>query len=79
MTAKDSNDYNKDFYAWAMHIEDLLEESPSLKASLEEKMAHAYEHSVVIAVRETGLDEKIFAQKCPFSLNQTLDQNFFPE
>lgn len=62
-----------------IQLDDLLGESPSLKNTLEEKMNHAYEHAVVIAVRETGLDETSFSKKCPFSLEQCLSQNFFPE
>ena len=74
-----SNSWKYTIKEQRIQLEDLLEESPSLKASLEEKMAHAYEHSIVITIRETGLDEKTFPKECPFSLKQTLDKNFFPE
>ena len=61
-----------------LRLQDLLKESPSLKKSLEENLNQAYEHAVIIAVGETDLTEKIFPAKCPFSLEQAFDQNFFP-
>jgi hypothetical protein len=61
-----------------LRLRDLLKESPSLKKSLEENLNQAYEHAIMIAVGETDLTEKIFPAKCPFSLEQAFDQNFFP-
>src|SRR3990167_6767445 len=45
-----SNSWKYTIKEQRIQLEDLLEESPSLKASLEEKMAHAYEHSIVITI-----------------------------
>jgi len=59
-------------------LKDLLEESPSLKNSLEENLGRAYEHALVIAVGETDLSEKTFPKKCPFTLQQAFDKDFFP-
>ena len=59
-------------------LSDLLEESPSLKHEIELKMEHAYKQSIIIAARETGLEEEKFPKKCPFSLAQCLDDCFFP-
>lgn len=61
-----------------LRLQALLKESPSLRKSLEENINHAYEHALVIAVGETDLSEKIFPKKCPFSLQQALDQVFLP-
>lgn len=57
----------------------LFEESPSLKHEIELKLKDAYEQAVVIAERETALEEKTFPKKSPFDLKQCLNQNFFPE
>ena len=62
-----------------LQLIDLLDESPSLKIILEERIKHAYEQATVIAARETGLIENTFPKKCPFSLKQALNQKFFPE
>ncbi len=56
----------------------LIEESPSLKHEIELKLSEAYEQAMIIAERETGVEENNFSKKCPFSLQQVLDQNFFP-
>lgn len=58
---------------------DLLEESPSLRHELEIKIEHVYEQAVFSAIRETGLDERDFPKTCPFSLDQCLDSEFFPD
>jgi vacuolar-type H+-ATPase subunit C/Vma6 len=61
-----------------LRLQDLLKESPSLKKSLEENLNHAYEHALIIAIGETDCSEKTFPKKCPFSLQQALDKDFFP-
>jgi hypothetical protein len=58
---------------------DLLEESPSLKHELENKISHAYQKALLIAEKETGLEQKKFPKKCPFTLKQTLDKDYFPK
>ncbi len=57
----------------------LFEESPSLKHEIQPKLKDAYEQAVIIAERETALEEKTFPKTCPFDLKQCLNQNFFPE
>ena len=59
-------------------LSQLLDESPSLKHELEEKIEEAYEQAVVVALRQTGLEEGVFPEACPFSLKQVLDQAFLP-
>lgn len=60
-------------------IKDLLEDSPSLKHELESKLSHAYEQAVVIAVKQTSLEESTFPKQCLYSLEQCFDDDFFPE
>lgn len=57
----------------------LVEENPSLKYEIEKKFLHAYKRALNLAVGETKLDEKVFPQTCPFTLDQCLDETFFPE
>jgi hypothetical protein len=59
-------------------IFDLLEDSPSLNHEIEEKIKHAYEQALIIAMRETGMEEGHFPKECPFSISQCLDDQFFP-
>ena len=49
-----------------------LKKHPGLKNKLYEILPHAYKIAVKEAEKETGL--KNFPSKCPFSLNQILDQ-----
>jgi hypothetical protein len=57
----------------------LLEESPSLRSEIEKKLSDAYEIAVLSAANETGLDETTFPESCEYSLEETLDLNFYPE
>jgi hypothetical protein len=60
-------------------IGDLLEDAPSLRGLLCEGLGKVYGQACSQAARETGLALTTFAEVCPFSLDQILDQDFFPE
>lgn len=60
-------------------IEDLLEQSPSLRHDIDEKIDKAYVRARRQAAIETGLDEKTFPLGCPFSMEQALDPDFWPD
>ena len=73
-------------YSWECTIEeqrhqviDVLEDSPSLKNQLEERLTSAYQRAVVMAAKETGIKKKHFPANCPFSLIQVMDKDFYPE
>jgi hypothetical protein len=59
-------------------IEDLLEDSPSLKDTLSQKVSTAYQRAWIKAELETGLVKSNFPQLCPFSEDNTLGPNFWP-
>lgn len=62
-------------------IHDLLQESPSLRTVLNEpdKLAQVYIRAMREAVAETGLAPNTFPADCPFTLEQMLDPEFWPE
>ncbi|MBK8535839.1 MAG: DUF29 domain-containing protein [Candidatus Competibacteraceae bacterium] len=60
-------------------VKELLEDNPSLAAGLNERMEKAYRKSVMLAVRETGLSKMAFPVACPFSTEQLLSEEFWPE
>lgn len=60
-------------------VQDILNESPSLKHELDEQLDHAYERALLIAEKETGLNHEVFPESCPFSLKEALKENFFPK
>ncbi len=60
-------------------VKELLEENPSLAAKLDERMAKAYVKSLLLAARETGLSKSTFPHACPFSAEQLLSEDYWPE
>jgi hypothetical protein len=60
-------------------VKELLEENPSLAAKLDERMAKAYVKSLLLAARETGLSKPTFPPACPFSAEQLLSEDYWPE
>ena len=72
--------------SWSLTIKEqriqlisLLEDSPSLRNEIEKKLEDAYEQAVLIAERETALEEKTFSKSCVFSLDEILNKTYFPE
>jgi len=57
----------------------LLEESPSLKSEMAKTVSDAYEIAILSAANQTGIDESNFPESWEFSLEETLDNNFYPE
>jgi len=56
----------------------LLNENPGLKPHLVEILRDAYELAVISAAEETGIDEIEFPRECPWSMEQIIDQDYFP-
>lgn len=62
-----------------IRVFEILDDSPSLESELSKNLEEIYEISVLKAVADTGFSEKMFDEKCPFTLEQCLDFNFFPK
>lgn len=62
-----------------VEISDFFDDSPSLKNEVLSKLGVAYKKALYVASNETGIDEKIFPKECPFTLEQCLDSEFFPD
>lgn len=56
-----------------------LKDNPSLHARLEEFIADSYIDSVLLAAKETGLDESAFPIQCPYAQDDLLNPEFYPE
>lgn len=56
----------------------LMNRNPSLKAKMNACLLDAYEDAVDEAIKETGLDEKTFPSSCPYTLEQIMDNEFYP-
>ncbi|MFS8866628.1 DUF29 domain-containing protein [Synechococcus sp. OH30] len=62
-------------------IQELIAESPSLKAYLTEAMEKAYRKGLLLVVRETPLSLQDLPDRCPcpYTFEQAMDPNFYPE
>ena len=56
-----------------------LKDSPSLVNYPAEILQEEYSYARPFAADETGLDEGLFPEVCPYSAEQVLDPAFFPE
>ena len=59
-------------------LQRLLKDNPSLHARLEEFIADAYVDSVLLAAKETGLEESAFPSQCPYAQDDLLNPEFYP-
>jgi Domain of unknown function DUF29 len=61
-----------------LEIVDLLDDNPSLKPYLDDAIDRAYLKGLAIAIDETNLPDRIFPQTCEYSLENILDDHFYP-
>lgn len=57
----------------------IIDKNPSLKAKINECLFEAYEDAIDETIKETGLDEKIFPSSCPYTFEQIMNDDFYPE
>jgi len=60
-------------------LTDHLADNPSLKAALPQAISRAYEDAVIEAEAETGLTGKTFPAACPWSFEQMMEPDFWPQ
>ncbi|TXI94173.1 MAG: DUF29 domain-containing protein [Neisseriales bacterium] len=61
-----------------LDIADLIDDNPSLKHFLPELFDKAYAKAVTKANIETGIKKSAFPDKCEWSIEQVLNEEFFP-
>ena len=78
--AKQCNSWKATIDNQRLQIKKLLKDMPSLKASLELIVMDDdnYHRSVLEAIEETSLDRSLFPKELPYTLDQILDTNFYP-
>lgn len=59
-------------------IRRLLDKNPSLQSKWAETLTDAYRLGVLLAMRETDLDETVFPADCPYADPEILDEGFWP-
>ncbi|NEP50421.1 MAG: DUF29 domain-containing protein [Moorea sp. SIO3C2] len=60
-------------------LEELLEDSPSLKRCVPEVFEQSYQKARIKAAQETGIKLSTFPCQCSFAQEQVLEAGFFPE
>ncbi len=76
--AKRSRSWRNMILTQRIDIDELLEDSPSLRSEVGLKIETAYEKAKLRAEDETGIDQGQFPDTCPFSVDDVLDKRFFP-
>ncbi len=62
-----------------LRLVDHLGDNPSFKSKVVEAIRDAYRLARVGAARETGLAEDTFPSTCPFSFDQAMADDFWPD
>jgi len=57
----------------------LLRDNPSLRAKLTELISDAYGDAILLAAKETGLDEQHFPDNCPYAEDDLFSLEFYPD
>jgi len=60
-------------------IDKLLRENPSLKIRIPKAFDEAYRFAASLAETETGLDQSTFPEHCPWTFEQAIAADFWPE
>jgi len=60
-------------------LADHIADNPSLKAKLPEAIQRGYKYAINGAAKETGLAKTTFPKTCPWTFEQAMDDEFFPE
>jgi hypothetical protein len=61
-----------------LELEALLDDNPSLRPKIQSTLPMAYRQALGEARKETGLSKNIFPTENPYSINQILDDSYFP-
>jgi hypothetical protein len=62
-----------------LEIDDALSDSPSLRPQVPALLQRAYPGACTLAADETGLPLATFPEACPWTVEQVLDEDFWPE
>ena len=76
---KRSKSWRNTLFTQREDLDELFEESPSLRYEFSQKIEKVYKKAKFAAEDETGIDSAQFPPECPFSFEQILEKDFFPE
>ena len=75
---KRSRSWERTIASQRIEIDQVLEDSLSLRTRIRLGLSRNYEKSVRLAAIETGLPQSEFPAECPFTAEQILDPEFLP-
>jgi hypothetical protein len=62
-----------------LEVAEVLQDNPSLRHGLKDRLPETYRKAVWQAVKDTGLEKQAFPATCPFTLEQVMDEDFWPD
>jgi len=60
-------------------LQELLQDNPSLRPQTGEALNRAYRKAKLLAAGDTNMDETGFPETCPYSFEQAMEEEFWPE
>ncbi|BAP57536.1 hypothetical protein THII_3239 [Thioploca ingrica] len=60
-------------------LADHIKDNPSLQYKLPEAIERGYRYAITGAAKETGLSKNTFPESCPWTFEQAMDNEFWPE
>jgi hypothetical protein len=73
-----SNSWRSTIREHRNQIQDILEDSPSLRNVLAESLEQCYGQARLQAADETNLETQVFPEPCPYACAQILNEDFLP-
>ena len=61
-----------------LEVKDVLFDNPSLKSLIDQAVVNSYSKAILKAAKETRLSPNAFPTCCEWTINQVLDDEFFP-
>jgi len=78
-TAQQSGSWRGSIIEQRVQILRLLRKIPSLKRELPNAVSDAHPDALNLAIKETKLSASTFPKECPYSIEQLLDEDFYPD
>ena len=75
---RQGNSWKNTIKVQRLSLHKLLAENPSLKPQLVPMLVEAYEEARLQAAAETDMDDSVFPEACPFSLDEVFRRDYFP-
>ena len=60
-------------------VDEVLQDNPSLMDLIDGILHHSYRRAYLAAMAITGFGEENYPEECPYSFEQIMDNDFFPE